>query len=222
MPPPPVAWTPVALAADLQPGAAAGVVVDGAEVAIWRDTAGTPHAWEDRCPHRGMKLSFGFVRGERLACLYHGWEYDGGGQCRYIPAHPDLDVPASICVNRYSAADAAGLLWVASGTGSGDLPDPGDPLSPLRSLFIDAPLGEVLNRLAADGLPGLGPVVESAEDGPLLNFDQAGHRFVVGRHPTGPSGTALHILLKGEVSAEARAAMIPATAELRRLAEAGR
>ena len=47
-----------------------------------------PHVWEDRCPHRGMRLSMGFVRSDRIACLYHGWQYGTDGHCLYIPAHP--------------------------------------------------------------------------------------------------------------------------------------
>ncbi|MBC7479670.1 MAG: Rieske (2Fe-2S) protein, partial [Pseudorhodobacter sp.] len=54
-------WHPLALSASIEPGTSAGAVVDGTEIAVWRDTAGRVYTWEDRCPHRGMKLSFGFV-----------------------------------------------------------------------------------------------------------------------------------------------------------------
>ncbi len=102
------AWYPVALSEMIPAGTSAGVVIDGAEIVVWRDTSGAAHTWEDRCPHRGMKLSFGFVRGDHIACLYHGWEYDTGGTCRYIPAHPQLEVPKTICVKTYGVAEAGG------------------------------------------------------------------------------------------------------------------
>ena len=35
----------------------------GYRMVLWRGLDGTPYALEDRCPHRGMRLSFGFVRG---------------------------------------------------------------------------------------------------------------------------------------------------------------
>jgi nitrite reductase/ring-hydroxylating ferredoxin subunit len=212
----PAHWTPVALAADLPPGTVVGVVVDGSEVAIWRDAEGRAHAWEDRCPHRGMKLSFGFVRGDRLACIYHGWEYDGDARCRRIPAHPDLEVPASICANAYALAEAGGLLWLRA-----EPAPPPDlaPAAPLRSLFVDAPLGDALATLEREGLPGLGPV-DAARDGPVLRLIQGGHRLLVGGHPTVPDACALHILIEHDPGPEARAALIPATAALRRALEA--
>ena len=56
-------WVPVALSASIEAGTSAGAVVDGSEIVVWRDNSGKAHVWEDRCPHRGMRMSFGFVRG---------------------------------------------------------------------------------------------------------------------------------------------------------------
>lgn len=209
----PSGWTPVALARDIEAGTSAGVVLGGAEVVIWRDTAGQVHAWEDRCPHRGMKLSFGFVRGDRIACLYHGWEYDGTATCRYIPAHPDLAVPASIRVERYRAAEASGLIWVAA-EGAEGVPPEVAGLAALRSLFVDAPAGDALARLAAEGFPGLGPV-SGMKQGLFLRFSQRGAAFVVACHTVGPGASALHVLVEGA----ADAALVPATAAFRRAVE---
>jgi phenylpropionate dioxygenase-like ring-hydroxylating dioxygenase large terminal subunit len=108
------AWYPVALSNGIEAGRSAGTRLFDQELCIWRDTDGMAHAWEDRCPHRGMRLSFGFVRGDRIACLYHGWQYDRLGQCRLIPAHPKLDVPATIRVAKYSCQERLGMLWVYS------------------------------------------------------------------------------------------------------------
>lgn len=209
----PAGWTPVALARDIEAGTSAGVVLDGAEVVVWRDTGGRVHAWEDRCPHRGMKLSFGFVRGDRIACLYHGWEYDGTATCRYIPAHPDLAVPASIRVERYAAAEASGLIWVAAEWAEGAPPEVAGVI-PLRSMFVDAPAKVALARLAAEGLPGLGPV-SGAEQGLFLRFSQGGTAFAVAYHAIGPGACALHLLVEGA----ANPALIPATAAFRRAVE---
>jgi len=209
----PPGWTPVALARDIEAGMSAGVVLDSAEIVVWRDTGGRVHAWEDRCPHRGMKLSFGFVRGDRIACLYHGWEYDGTATCRYIPAHPDLAVPASIRVERYVAAEASGLVWVAAEGAEGAPPEVSG-LSPLRSLFVDASAADALARLATEGFPGLGPVF-GVEQGLFPRFSQGGTAFAVAFHPVGPGACALHVLVAGT----ADAALIPATAAFRRAVE---
>jgi nitrite reductase/ring-hydroxylating ferredoxin subunit len=219
MPDLPATWTPLALAADLPPGTSAGAVLDGAEVVIWRDTAGRLHAWEDRCPHRGMKLSFGFVRGDRIACLYHGWEYDGAGTCRYIPAHPELEVPASICVPAHAAAEALGLVWVAA-SGADPATLPSGTALPLRSLFVEVPLAAIAARLEAGGLPGAGSVTDARRDGALLRFTQGGTPMIAGLHPVGPSASALHLVLPEDAPPDRRRDLVIAAAALRRAAEA--
>lgn len=215
-------WTPLALARDIPPGAAAGAVLDGAEIVLWRDATGAIHAWEDRCPHRGMKLSFGFVKGDRLACLYHGWEYDGGGRCRHIPAHPELDVPASIRTNAHAAAEALGLVFVHVAAGP-DLPppptDPGDPVTPLRSLFLDADAEEVAAALAR-GLPGLGPARVSG-GGVLRSVEQGGHRLHAGLHRIGPARAALHLTVAGAAGGAALDRIARAAEAFRRAVEGG-
>lgn len=129
-------WTAVALAEDLAVGDVAGTRIAGEEIVLWRDEAGTPHAWEDRCPHRGMRLSFGFPRDGRLACLYHGWQFDAGGRCRAIPAHPGLSPPSTLAVRRHLCAEAAGIVWVAFEEAP---PPPDMPAWPVLSLYLDRP-----------------------------------------------------------------------------------
>ena len=78
----------IALCDSIQPGGVHPIQLQDVELVLWRDYAGQAHVWHDRCPHRGMRLSFGFVKENRLTCLYHGWEYGSDGGCRKIPAHP--------------------------------------------------------------------------------------------------------------------------------------
>jgi nitrite reductase/ring-hydroxylating ferredoxin subunit len=208
-------WTPLALAPDIPPGTSAGAVLDGAEIVLWRDSAGHLHAWEDRCPHRGMKLSFGFVKGDRIACLYHGWEYDGEARCRYIPAHPDLDVPATIRVTTYRAAEAMGMVWVAT---DGDAPPPVDaPATPVRSLWVDRPAAAVGAMLAA-GLPGLGAATVTG-DGPLRRIEQGGVVVLAGLHPAGAGAAAVHLAIAGQADAALRTRIAAAAEALRLSAE---
>jgi nitrite reductase/ring-hydroxylating ferredoxin subunit len=39
-----------------------------------------------RCSHLGARLTNGFVKGDRLVCPLHGWEYGTDGICKRIPA----------------------------------------------------------------------------------------------------------------------------------------
>ena len=58
----------------------------GEQIAIWRDTDGSVHCVEDRCPHRGARLSMGWNLGDRIACWYHGIEVGGDGVVKNVPA----------------------------------------------------------------------------------------------------------------------------------------
>lgn len=109
-------WVPVSGGTDLAPSSARAVSVAGLDIVIWRSEAGAVQAWENRCPHRGMRLSFGQVRGDKLVCRYHGWAFDQAGQCRSIPASPDTAPPPTACVATYACREALGLIWVTTTT----------------------------------------------------------------------------------------------------------
>lgn len=114
-------WHPVAAADSIarQPLAARLL---GEDLVLWRDEAGTVHAWPDRCPHRGAKLSLGRVEGGRLECPYHGWQFAPGGQCMHVPALPDFRPPAAHRVQVFEAREAYGLVWVRLAPGEVELP----------------------------------------------------------------------------------------------------
>lgn len=112
------------------------VCVDGIELALWRSATDRVAAWADRCPHRGMRLSHGFVRGGALSCIYHGWSYGADGHCLRIPAHPDLAPPDAIRVPVFQAMEGCGVVWVA--TQATDALPPTVEGSPLRSLTVEA------------------------------------------------------------------------------------
>lgn len=116
-------WVPVALTRDIESGSATATTVAGAPVALWRAGNGTVHAWADRCPHRGMRLSLGFVRGDRLICLYHGWQFDADGSCRHIPAHPGLTPPSLAHTVSYRVHETGSIVWVAPVPGELDASD---------------------------------------------------------------------------------------------------
>ena len=189
-------WVPVALAGDVENGAATGVRVFGRELVVWRDAAGLAHVWEDRCPHRGMRLSFGFVRGDRLACLYHGWQFDGAGQCRYIPAHPQLDVPATITTWRFASAEQAGLIWVFMGEGAPPAPPPAGnaEIVPVRSLMIAASCDDVIAALTSREPPFHDVDRRAWERSDLLFTLRTGMtRIIVAVQPVADRWTMLHL-----------------------------
>ncbi len=130
-------WVANGLSQDLPAGVVMAGAWQGAELAIWRSAAGRLSAWGDRCPHRGMRLSHGFVRGETLSCIYHGWTYGSDGACRKIPAHPAMAPPAAIKAEVYQCVEADGVIWVAPAGTDAALPDLGG-LAAVRSVALQA------------------------------------------------------------------------------------
>ncbi len=113
------------------------------ELAIWRTAAGDLHAWDDRCPHRGTRLTLGTNTGTEVVCRYHGWRFSAdGGRCTFVPAHPTQTPPRNAVVRTYRCVERYGLVWVST-VGGDDLPhihllDPAAPSFTMRSLPLNA------------------------------------------------------------------------------------
>ncbi|MFB2564841.1 Rieske 2Fe-2S domain-containing protein [Rhizobium sp. IMFF44] len=135
-------WAPVALSSDLPPGTVIPAWTSAGPIALWRSQSGRATASSDRCPHRGMRLSHGFVRGEALSCIYHGWSYSLSGGCIRIPAHPDLLPPETIRVAVQQIEETGGILWAAVGQPATQPPQ-FDELVPLRSLSVEADVAAI-------------------------------------------------------------------------------
>jgi ferredoxin-NADP reductase/nitrite reductase/ring-hydroxylating ferredoxin subunit len=149
-------WFPVAAAEDLPRRHVYAGQLAGHELAIWRADDGNINVWEDRCVHRGVRLSIGKNDGAELMCQYHGWRYaNRTGGCTYIPAHP-ADAPAqTICVRSFPVCERYGLVWStidADADADADAPTidalNGCDVVALRGLPFDATPQHVLERLA--------------------------------------------------------------------------
>jgi 5,5'-dehydrodivanillate O-demethylase len=86
------------------------------DLTLYRGESGTPYAVAFRCAHRGTQLSTGWVEGEHLRCFYHGWAYDGSGQCIEQPAEPE-SFCQRIRIRSYPAEEYLGLIFVYLGEG---------------------------------------------------------------------------------------------------------
>ena len=109
-------WQPIALADNVAAGTARGVRVMGEDLTLYRGDSGRAYLIGGRCAHRCTVLHTGWIEGEQIRCMYHGWRYDGAGQCTEQPAEkrsrPDLVRIASYPVHEY-----AGLIFAYLGDG---------------------------------------------------------------------------------------------------------
>jgi nitrite reductase/ring-hydroxylating ferredoxin subunit len=136
--------------------------LQGQELALWRSEAGAVQAWENRCPHRGTRLTIGRILNDQLSCAYHGWEFDTRGGCTAIPANPSLPLPKQLRVKSFPVAEADGMVWVSAAAGNAAASQALPPTSTgalaffCRSLGIRAPMGDVATELNAQGFKATG------------------------------------------------------------------
>jgi 5,5'-dehydrodivanillate O-demethylase len=71
---------------------------------------------QDRCPHRQTSLSLGWVAGGNIQCFYHGWQFDGTGQCVAQPAEK-ASFAAKVRVRSYPVQEYLGLIFAYLGEG---------------------------------------------------------------------------------------------------------
>jgi len=93
-------------AAELPPGEAVTVEVDGEEVAL-ANVGGEIHAVDNRCPHADGSLGEGFLHDEVLTCPLHFWEFDvRTGECLTEPGE---------CVRRFEVKVEDGVVLIRRG-----------------------------------------------------------------------------------------------------------
>ena len=110
----PYAWYPIARSDDVVPGHVYFGQLFGQELAVWRADDDWVNVWENRCLHRGVRLTIGLNEGRELRCQYHGWRYaNRTAGCTYIPAHP-ADAPArTICNRTFAVHEIHGMVWTS-------------------------------------------------------------------------------------------------------------
>jgi phenylpropionate dioxygenase-like ring-hydroxylating dioxygenase large terminal subunit len=96
----------------------------GHDFALFRDHTGAFRCLADTCPHRGGSLGMGLLEDGLVQCPYHGWRFDGAGQCLRIPTLPaDQKIPARARVDSYPVQERYGLIFAFLG----DLPESDRP-----------------------------------------------------------------------------------------------
>lgn len=168
-------WYPIAASADLPPRHVYHGELLGQELAVWRADDGYVNVWENRCLHRGVRLSIGLNLGQSLKCQYHGWLYSSRtSNCTYIPAHPENAPVRLICNRTFPATERYGLVWSRL-EGGGDLPEiPGleDQGLVLRGIPVKASAETVIAALRAEGGRQAGACAIEIDGGSLVAFAQ--------------------------------------------------
>jgi phenylpropionate dioxygenase-like ring-hydroxylating dioxygenase large terminal subunit len=109
------AWYVAMLSADLEAGKIYKRTILNEGMVIYRTDHGHLVALEDKCPHRYAPLSMGKLCGDnRIACAYHGLQFDATGACVYNP-HGNGRIPPAAKVKSYLVEEKYGMIWVWMG-----------------------------------------------------------------------------------------------------------
>jgi 5,5'-dehydrodivanillate O-demethylase oxygenase subunit len=83
---------------------------------LYRGESGRAYLVDARCAHRRTHLHTGWVQGEQIRCIYHGWRYDGTGQCTEMPAEKTIR-PKQVKIGSYPLHEYCGLVFAFMGEG---------------------------------------------------------------------------------------------------------
>jgi 5,5'-dehydrodivanillate O-demethylase len=124
-------WHPIALSSTLEHGKARELRILSEDLTLYRGESGTPYLVGGRCAHRCTVLHTGWVQGEQIRCMYHGWRYDGNGICTEQPAETRAH-PEQVRIAGYPLQEYKGLIFAYMGEG----PAPAFDL-PMKDAFED-------------------------------------------------------------------------------------
>jgi 5,5'-dehydrodivanillate O-demethylase len=110
-------WQPVARSQTLQAGKARAVRAFGEDLTLYRGESGRPYLVGGRCAHRRTLLHTGWVQDEKIRCMYHGWQFNGSGQCTERPAEQDVGLP-NVKIPGYPLHEYSGLIFAYMGGGA--------------------------------------------------------------------------------------------------------
>jgi len=170
-------WYPVMFARDLGEKPTA-LRLFGDDIMFIREGRNV-YAWQDRCPHRGVKLSIGKQEFPgTFTCRYHGWTFDlkTGVLVAALTDGPDSPLCGKARVATWPAAERGGLIWIYRGT---DTPPPVETDIPEELLANNAVIGGRISIRPGDWRHG-------AENGFDEGHGKYLHRdsiFVLFRHP---------------------------------------
>ena len=82
-------------------------------VLLYKGESGRVVALDNRCCHRGAKLSNGRMEGDDVRCMYHGLKFDPSGKCIQIPGQDNI--PPKLGVRSYPVVERQHLIWIWMG-----------------------------------------------------------------------------------------------------------
>jgi cholesterol 7-dehydrogenase len=107
----PNGWYNLCSSRAVKPGQVIEVEAFGQKLAVFRGEDGAVGVLDVYCPHLNANLAMGKVKGNRLECPFHAWQFNREGKCTHIP-YTDKDVPANAATRAWTVKENWGLILV--------------------------------------------------------------------------------------------------------------
>ncbi len=106
----PNGWFQVAYSEELAVGAVLPLQYFGQDLALFRTAKGEAKVLEAYCSHLGAHLGYGGeVRDDRIVCPFHGWCFDGAGECVDIPY--SKKIPFKSRMRSFPVREQEGIIY---------------------------------------------------------------------------------------------------------------
>jgi 5,5'-dehydrodivanillate O-demethylase oxygenase subunit len=109
-------WMPVYRAEDLPTGQTKPIRVMSENFCVYRGDSGVAQVIDYHCPHRGAMMHLGWIEGDDIRCIYHGWKFDCSGQCIEQPAE-EAGFASKVRIRSYPTREYMGLVFAYFGEG---------------------------------------------------------------------------------------------------------
>jgi 3-ketosteroid 9alpha-monooxygenase subunit A len=111
-------WHIALFSSELRVGEVKQLHYFGQDLVAYRGESGTVAILDAHCPHLGANLGSGEgrVRGDNIACPFHGWTFNGRGQCVEIPYATSIPDRAANALKGWPVLEKNGFiaLWYAT------------------------------------------------------------------------------------------------------------
>lgn len=109
-------WLPVAGLDEMKDRWTKRVRILGEDLVLFKDRRGEFGLIAEACPHRRASLAYGIPTSEGIRCPYHGWAFDGTGQCVEQPNEPaESNFKDKIQTAAYPVQGLGGMLFAYLG-----------------------------------------------------------------------------------------------------------
>ena len=110
----PFGWYGIAFSDELKVGDVKALHYFGRDIVLFRTESGEAKVLDAYCPHLGAHLGVGgSVKGETIACPFHGWQFNGEGFCERIPYAERMPsaVVGKPCIPAYAVVEMNRTIW---------------------------------------------------------------------------------------------------------------